>query len=459
HHIELPAGELAREPDVLPAAADGLRELLLRDRDVHAVRILIDDDRHDFRRRHGIDDELRRVLVVGNDIHPLAGNLVGDRLHARAAHADTRAHRIDARIIAAHRDLGTHARVTGGSQDLDETLADLRHLELEELDQKLRRRARQEKLRPTQLRAHLLQEGLDAILRLHLLARNHVRARHEPLRVGSEVDENTVAIDALHHAAHERADAIAVGVHDLLALRLAHLLHDDLLGLLGGNAAEGHRLHRLLDEAADLGLRVELVRILHAQLPLRRLELRRVVRKHLPTAKRLVVPALAVDGHAGIPLLAVLLAGSRSQSRFERLEDYLLVDAFLVGDCIDDHQDFLVHYCHLSPASLSAWPCQSLQKTPVRAAHRPRARCRPRPPKGACRCSGGAPRAPRPTPRTPASRRSARNAPECAAPGRIQARKPRAYTRWESGPRHRAAPRLPGSPARSPRAPLPRGDR
>ena len=46
-----------------------------------------------------------------------------------------------------HRDLGAHARVARGAEDLDQALADFRHFELEQLDQELRRRARQEQLR------------------------------------------------------------------------------------------------------------------------------------------------------------------------------------------------------------------------------------------------------------------------------------------------------------------------
>ena len=112
------------------------------------VRILVHDDGGDFRRRHGVDDELRVVLVERNDVDALAGDFVGHRLHARTAHADARAHRIDARIVAAHRDLGAHARDRGPPPDVDETLAHFRHLELEQLDQELRGGARRNSCGP-----------------------------------------------------------------------------------------------------------------------------------------------------------------------------------------------------------------------------------------------------------------------------------------------------------------------
>src|SRR6185437_7827638 len=96
------------------------------------------------------------------------------------------------------------------------------------------------------------------------------------------------------------------------------------------------------------------------QLALGDLELLGVVGEHLPAAEGLVVAALAVDRHARVPLLAVLLAGSRGQSRLERLEDHFLVDALLVGDGVHHHQNFFVHSLRYLGATLRtpAWPCQ-----------------------------------------------------------------------------------------------------
>src|SRR5690606_25224351 len=138
------SGELARETNVLTAAADRLRQLVLGDRDIHAVRILVDDDGQHIGRGHRVDHELRRILVVQDDVDPLAGELVRYGLHARAAHADARADRIDALVVAAYRDFCPEPGITGGGENLDETLTDLRNLDLEQLDQKLRGRARQE---------------------------------------------------------------------------------------------------------------------------------------------------------------------------------------------------------------------------------------------------------------------------------------------------------------------------
>ena len=193
------------------------------------------------------------ILVVRNDVHALAGDFVRHRLHARTAHAHARTDRIDAAVVALHRDLGAHARIARGAEDLDQALADFRHFELEQFDQEFRRGARQEQLRTALLGAHVLQVSLDAILRTDRLARNHLVARDEAFGIAAQVDEHAVAIDALDDAGHQRADAALELIDDLRALGLAHLLHDDLLGGLGGDAAERDRFHRHFDVTADFG--------------------------------------------------------------------------------------------------------------------------------------------------------------------------------------------------------------
>ncbi len=79
---------------------------------------------------------------------------------------------------------------------------------------------------------------------------------------------------------------------------------------------------------------------------------RGIVGEHFPAAEGVVVAALAVDGDAHVPFFAVFLAGGRGQRRLERFEDHFLVDALLVGDGIDHHQDFLVHGLSTYPSSL-----------------------------------------------------------------------------------------------------------
>src|SRR3546814_4445506 len=63
-----------------------------------------------------------------------------------------------------------------------------------------------------------------------------------------EIDGHVAELVALDDAVHHLADAVLVFVVLSLALGFAHLLHDDLLGGLRGDAAEVDRRQILDDE-------------------------------------------------------------------------------------------------------------------------------------------------------------------------------------------------------------------
>ena len=119
--------------------------------------------------------------------------------------------------------------------------------------------ARQEDLRAALLAAHVVDIGADAVAILEVLARDQLVAADDRL-AAAEIDDDVAVFDALDRAVDDLADAVLVFVVLAVALGLAHLLHDDLLGRLRGDAAEIHRRQLLGDEVADLGVRVALAR-------------------------------------------------------------------------------------------------------------------------------------------------------------------------------------------------------
>ena len=117
-------------------------------------------------------------------------------------------------------------------------------------------RARDRKIcGPALLAAHVVDVGADAVAVAHVLARDHLVAADDALGA-AEIDDDVAVFDALDGAVDDLADAVLVLVVLALALGLAHLLHDDLLGVLRGDAAEIERRQRLGDQVADLGVGV-----------------------------------------------------------------------------------------------------------------------------------------------------------------------------------------------------------
>src|SRR6185369_9749504 len=133
-------------------------------------------------------------------------------------------------------------------------------------------------------------------------------------------------------------------------------LNNDLLRLLCSNTSERHGLHGLLDEGADLHGGIDVMAVVQAHLALRDFELLGIVGENLPAAKCLVVAALAVDRDTHIPFFPMLLASGRRECGFEGLEDDFFVDALLVRDGINHHQNFLVHASYTpTTRSISDW--------------------------------------------------------------------------------------------------------
>src|SRR5690606_9715221 len=254
-------------------------------------------DRLHLGRGHRVDHELGGIVRPQHDVDALAVELVAHRLHARTAHADAGADRIGAVVVGDDRDLGAVARVAGAGLDLDQALADFRHLELEQLDHELRRGAADEQLRAARFAAHVVQVAADAVARTHDVARDRLVLRDEAFGVAAEVDVDVAALHALDHAGHQFADAVLPRVDHLLALGLAHALHDHLLGGLGGDAAELDVLDLLLDVVADLDALDLVARVHEPDLAVGRLH-HRVVGHHFPAAEGLVAAVLGVDGDA-----------------------------------------------------------------------------------------------------------------------------------------------------------------
>src|SRR3546814_1423088 len=117
--------------------------------------------------------------------------------------------------------------------------------------------------------------------------------------------------DALDDAGDDLAGAILELFILALALRITHLLEDDLLGGLGGDAAELDRRQRIDDEVADLGARLELLGVFLADL----LEMVVDLLGHFDDAPQPEVARDRVELGADVVLGAVARAGARKSTR------------------------------------------------------------------------------------------------------------------------------------------------
>ena len=110
---------------------------------------------------------------------------------------------------------------------------------------------------PALLAAHVVDIGAHAVAVAQRLARHDLVAADDRLGA-AEIDHDVAEFDPLDDAVDDLADAVLVFLILALALGVAHLLHDDLLGGLRGDAAEFDGRQGFEDEVADLSVGVAL---------------------------------------------------------------------------------------------------------------------------------------------------------------------------------------------------------
>src|SRR5712691_9628085 len=175
--VHLPAGEARGQACVQSFLADRERKLIIWNDDGRLFGLVVDEDLAHPCGRQRLRDEPRRLGVPRDDVDLLAAELGDDHAHARAAGADARADRVDALGVRLDGDLRAVAGLPRDAADLDEAVADLRHLQLEEGLDQLRIAPRQDYLRSLRARSDLRDDGLDARALLIALAVDLLRTR------------------------------------------------------------------------------------------------------------------------------------------------------------------------------------------------------------------------------------------------------------------------------------------
>ncbi len=298
----------------------------------------------------GLGHERDRVLGPLDDVDLLAAQLADDGLHARAAHADAGADRIDVALAREDRDLGAVARLADGAANHHRAVVDLRHFLLEQLDEQRRIGARQDDLRALGVLRDRLDDGAHAVadgvvLRARLFLARNLRFDAADFR------DDVAALEALDHRVDDLADALAELAVDLLALGLAHALGDDLLGGLRGDAAELLGFLRELDLHPDFGfLAVELLGLAERDLPGGVGH----VGHDLPHGVELDLPGFQVEPRSQVLVALEHLARGRQVGVLDGANHDGRIDALVLRDDIDHLLQFGSHIVSLSQNSTSS---------------------------------------------------------------------------------------------------------
>jgi hypothetical protein len=177
--------------------------------------------------------------------------------------------------------------------------------------------------------------GAQVFLRDHLAA---LQAAFHP----AALDDDVALVQPLDGADEDLVAARQEVIEQGLALGVADLLQDHLLGGHGADAPDRHRGHRLLDVVTHLDLGDAVQRIRQHLFGIGVLQAG-FVRHHQPAAEGFIVAGVAVDRHADVDLAAMQLLGGLRQRGLDRAEHHIPVHALLARDGVHQHQHFAVH--------------------------------------------------------------------------------------------------------------------
>ena len=195
--------------------------------------------------------------------------------------------------------------------------------------------AGEEDLRSAGFAADIEDVGADAVAVAEHLARQHFVAADDGF-TAAEIDDHAAIFDALDDAVDDIADAVLEFLVLPIALGLAHLLHDHLLGGLRGDAAIFQRRQGVGDGVADLGARIGALRVRQRNLVRGVLDL--LDDQHV--ARQPQFALLGVDLGVNVGLAAVTGAGRLGDGVFHRSDHDPAVDRLFAGDRVCDLQQF-----------------------------------------------------------------------------------------------------------------------
>ena len=304
HNLDVPAGELARQPDVLPATTYRERQLVLAHQHDRPAQHLAEDHLFDLGWLQSVGDQQLQVIVPANDVDSFAAQLVDNILDPVAAHADAGAHTVDPLIAAADRHLGSVAGLAAHRADFDHTVDDLGNLLLEQPLHQLGSGAAEYHFHAAAALADLVHGGSHPLVDVVGFAGDLFATGQDCFDVGKRHRCRTAFV-ALHHAADHLADQLGIFVVQGVSFRLADFLDHHLFGGLSADSTD--RLFGVEGFSVTGGGNFA---------------------------------ALAVDSNKDFRFFSIMFLGGRNQRGLDAFEYDLLGDVFVAVNRIHDSQYF-----------------------------------------------------------------------------------------------------------------------
>ncbi len=247
----------AAETHVLAFLADGEAELVFIDHHGGSAELKAQRNLNHLGRLERVGNQQLAGFVPADDVDFLAAQFIDDVADPRTTYPHAGSDRVDLVVRAGHRNLGAVARLTSHRANFDDAFGDLGDFNFKQATDELRGRTREHNFDLAAGVTHVEDVAADAFAGLMLLAGDLLTAGHETLGA-ADLNDQRAAFITLRQAGGKLANPVDKLIKDRGPLVFTESLDHDLLGGLGGDAAEVFKLDGLLT-APDLDLAGEAV--------------------------------------------------------------------------------------------------------------------------------------------------------------------------------------------------------
>src|SRR5208337_2817157 len=196
----------------------------------------------DLGRLQGVGNQDLERLVPAHDVDPLAPELIHDILDSRPADPDARANGVDLGVDRSDGDLGPVSRLARQRPDGDDLVGDLGDLQLEQTTYEVGMSAAEDDLDALTDLAHVQDDGADPFVGVVAFPGNLLAAGQDAVGL-AQVDDNRATLEPLHRPGDEVGTLVLEFVEEAVALGLADLLDDHLLGCLRRDSPQLRGIH------------------------------------------------------------------------------------------------------------------------------------------------------------------------------------------------------------------------
>lgn len=247
YYVEFLIVQLRSQTYVLIVTVNRLRQVIGFNGDIYGVFIFIYYDRSNVCRCYCVNYELRRVIILQDDIDTFVIQFSRYRLNTRVTYIYVSIYRIDTFIVGFYRDFRTRIRIASRCFNFNYFFVDFWYFNTEQFDQYFRFGTSDEQLRVTRFRANGIEYVTNAVVRAEVFTRQYIFAQDYGFSVVVQIQRDVVAVYFFYYVGDDFIFVFTELINYYRTFGFTYFLYDNLFCRLGSDTVKGNRFNLIFN--------------------------------------------------------------------------------------------------------------------------------------------------------------------------------------------------------------------